>query len=244
MTPNEIQSKQFDKAMSGYRPDEVHTYLSAVADYVERLQEDKGVLEQKLMVLAEKLEEYREDEDSLRAALIGAQKLGDSVVRESKRKAEQILAEAQQKADSMLVNIRVNIDRETDVLNKMQAEVARFKGQMLSMYKQHIESINSIPYDEKHYSSASEKKAAFEKATEPEPEAEHIEAAPDAEPAQQMHGKAALHAAVHKDFVVTIEEDEELIYDEIAEITEDPPKKESRHGDLQFGEKYTLTRKE
>lgn len=222
MTPNEIHNKQFDKAMSGYRPDDVNAYLEQVADYVEELIEEKSVLDQKIMVLAEKLEEYREDEDSLRAALIGAQKLGDSVVRESKRKAEQILAEAQTKADLMVADIRHNIDRETGTLNKMQAEVARFKSQILAMYRQHIESINSIPYDEKNFPSP--KQAAPSPPEPPEPQ----------EPKEQAES-----ISQKKDFVVTFED--ESFY---VEVPDESTRRESRHGDLLFGEKYPLTRKD
>lgn len=236
MTPNEIRNKQFDKAMSGYRTEEVSNYLSEVSKYVNGLHEEKHELEQKLMVLAEKLEEYREDEESLRAVLIGAQKLGDNVVRESKRKAEQILTEAQQKADATILSIKSNIDRETDILNKMQAEVARFKGQILSMYKQHIESIQSIPCDDKesahalrHALKQSETPAGFENT-----EAVTVE--------ESKTAKTRDTAAPHKDFVVTIEE--ELEYEETVEVSEEPARRESRHGDLQFGERYTLTRNE
>lgn len=235
MTPNEIHNKQFDKAINGYRPDEVNAFLADIASYVESIIEEKSETEQKLMVLAEKLEEYREDEDSLRAALIGAQKLGDSVVRESKRKAEQIIAEAQQKADLMVSNIRVNIDRETDTLNKMQAEVARFKSQMLSTYRQHIEAINAIPYDEKDFPKNKEHA--------------HTANAPIVNPAKLESVKPAEEKPLAaepeaKEFTVRFEDDIE--YEEIDDElpAETNAKKESRHGDLLFGEKYPLTRKD
>ncbi len=241
MTPNEIHNKQFDKGMSGYRIDDVVSYLADVANYVEGLLDEKSVLEQKMLVLADKLEEYREDEDSLRAALIGAQKLGDSVVRESKRKAEQILADAQQKADAMVLNIRSNIDRETDILNKMQAEVARFKGQILSTYKQHIESINSIPYDEKDFGHVSRMQKPIEPPKQPAAIAP-IEADENAVTPQRIEAPTR-EVPAHKDFVVTIED--ELEFEEVEIIEESASsRKESRHGDLLFGEKYTLTRRD
>ena len=81
LTPNDIANKKFDKAMGGYRIDDVEAFLSQVSDTVIALYEDKKNLEEKIEILAEKLEEYRADEDSLRNALLGAQKLGDSVIR-------------------------------------------------------------------------------------------------------------------------------------------------------------------
>ena len=104
LTPETIASRRFDKQMGGYKQDEVEEFLQQVAAEYAQLLSEKEELEGKIEVLAEKVEQYREDEDSLRSALIGAQKLGDSVIRESKAKADQTLREARAKADQILEN--------------------------------------------------------------------------------------------------------------------------------------------
>lgn len=180
MTPYEIQNKKFDKGMSGYNRDEVHAFLLQVSDYLEELEEEKTELLRKMEVLAEKLEEYREDEESLRAALIGAQKLGDSVIRDAKKKADAILVEAKKKSDDLLGDIRLNMDKESMALSQMQSEVARFKATLLSMYKQHIEVIQAIPYDEQDSAdvltqAVRQQPTVMEMAPEPIPEPEPLE---------------------------------------------------------------------
>ena len=96
LNPNEIANKRFDKVMGQkYRADDVDNYLAQVADSMNDLLEEKQELEKKLIVLADKLEEYKDDEESLRSALLGAQKLGDSVVRDAKAKARDILEDAE-----------------------------------------------------------------------------------------------------------------------------------------------------
>ena len=82
---------RFDKQMGGYKQDEVEIFLQQVAAEYAKLLAEKEELEQKIEVLADKVEQYREDEDSLRSALIGAQKLGDSVIRENPRQRQIIL---------------------------------------------------------------------------------------------------------------------------------------------------------
>ena len=81
LTPETIASRRFDKQVGGYKQDEVEMFLQQVAGEYAKLLSEKEDLEEKIEVLAEKVEQYREDEDSLRSALIGAQKLGDSVIR-------------------------------------------------------------------------------------------------------------------------------------------------------------------
>lgn len=148
LTPEVISSKRFDKQMSGYRQEEVESFLNQVASDYGSLISEKEELERKIEVLAEKIEQYREDEDSLRSALIGAQKLGDSVIRDSKAKADYIIREAKVKSDRMLENAQKSIEKEHGALVKMQKEVTKFKNRLLTLYKQHLEMISALPDDD------------------------------------------------------------------------------------------------
>ena len=148
LTPETIASRRFDKQVGGYKQDEVEMFLQQVAGEYAKLLSEKEDLEEKIEVLAEKVEQYREDEDSLRSALICAQKLGDSVIRESKSKAEYILREAQAQADQILENAQKSIEKEQMALIKMQKEVTKFKNRLLTLYRQHLEMISALPeYD-------------------------------------------------------------------------------------------------
>ena len=149
MNPSDIAHKQFERIRGrGYRPEEVDLFLSQVAGDVDRLLAEKRDLEQKLMVLADKLEEYKQDEDSLRSALIGAQKLGDSVVREAKAKAQQIEEDANARASLIVENAKKEIERQQQGYVRLQREVATFKAKLQLLYKQHLELISSIPADD------------------------------------------------------------------------------------------------
>lgn len=148
ITPKEVSEKVFDKTFGvGYRIDDVNSYLSHVAGEIKNLLDINADLEKKIEVLADKLTEYREDEESLRTAILGAQKLGDSVIRESKTKAEIITRDATCKAEAMVNNARRQIEREQENLIRTQREVAGFKNRLLDMYKSHIELISAIPGD-------------------------------------------------------------------------------------------------
>lgn len=146
LTPKEISEKTFDKTFGfGYRMDDVDAYLDEVAKSMTELLGQNADLEKKLEVLADKLTEYREDEESLRTALLGAQKLGDSVIRESKTKAEIIMRDATIKAEAMVNNAKRQIEREQEGLTRIQKEVASFKNRLLDLYKQHLELISALP---------------------------------------------------------------------------------------------------
>ncbi|GAA6514101.1 DivIVA domain-containing protein [Phocea massiliensis] len=238
LTPNDIANKKFDKAMGGYRIDDVEAFLSQVSDTVIALYEDKKNLEEKIEILAEKLEEYRADEDSLRNALLGAQKLGDSVIRESKAKAEVILRDASAKAERMVDNAQLQIEREKMTLVRMQSEVSNFKARLLATYKKHIELIGSLPGNVD--AELSMKEAA------PEPAPAVAEKAPVTVPSDENA------VALDELFQPSKEEAPALTFqkESAEEKKEEIPvmkpqttvKTESKFGPLKFGAGYDLQR--
>ena len=254
-TPGDIRNKSFEKVRSGYRVEEVQPFLNEAAAQIEALQSEKADLQKKLEILAEKLEQYREDEDSLRAALIGAQKLGDSVVRDSKRKAEAIIAQATRKSEEMVADAQANINREAIALNKMQVEVAKFKSHILSLYKKHIELIQEIPYDETDVQTLEDSDVSFISNVAAPPAPQQL--VDDEEDSSPPDNKIELkfQAPKSEDEEAQHEDENTLTYSEEPEDSgqaldaENPdafPRKRpaSRFGTLRFGEDYSLTRRE
>ena len=139
LTPNDISNKRFEKSpFGGYKPEEVDSFLSEIAISYERLYEAKEAAEEKMEVLAEKLEEYRANEDSLRTVLLGAQKLGDNIIRDSKAKAEVIISDAEGQVKQVFSESEGKINKERETLATLQKETAEFKKRLIAMYKQLI----------------------------------------------------------------------------------------------------------
>ncbi len=170
LRPEDIMNQRFEKVSKGYRMEEVDDFLDkVVADYA-KLQEANIDLERKLEVVADKLEEYRQSEESLKTVLVGAQKLGDSIVREAKAKSEvmmqeatakaagivseaeakanTMLSEAQKASDEMLGDTKAELKREQETLAALNKEVSEFKNNLLEMYREHLELISKLTDDE------------------------------------------------------------------------------------------------
>lgn len=145
LTPNDISSKKFEKSAFGYKPEDVDNFLSEVLNSYSAVYAEKEAAEEKLVVLAEKLEEYRSNEDSLRTVLMGAQKLGENIVRDSKAKAEVILSEAENQVKQVFAESESKIIKEKETLVTLQKETAEFKKHLLAMYRQHLELISLMP---------------------------------------------------------------------------------------------------
>lgn len=71
MNAKDILSRRFEKAtFNGYKTDDVDEFLREISSEYSQLQKDKNELERKLEVLADKIREYRDDEDALKDALL------------------------------------------------------------------------------------------------------------------------------------------------------------------------------
>ncbi len=183
ITPQEIRTVTFDKVMRGYRPEDVDAFLQQVAQDMEQLAAENADKEKKMYILAEKIEEYRRDEDNLKTALLNAQRMGENVIREAKQKAESMLREAGIRADTLTRVANEQVEEQEEELARVKAEVARFKNDILGMYKQHIELLSMLPEEE---APAEEPLEEVEAAQEPQapaaPAAPVEEAAPAYEP--------------------------------------------------------------
>lgn len=140
MTGKEIMAEEFERAgMRGYRADQVDAFLQKVADYVDEQDVKINDLTYKIQILADKIEEYKADEENIRDALLNAQKLGSSILNEAKAKAESLTRDAQAKAESMVNEAQSTSDElmeqaktkvealTKDSLQKANAELAAVK---------------------------------------------------------------------------------------------------------------------
>ena len=93
-TADEIRQITFEKVMRGYRPEDVESFMENIADEFEALEKEKKDLEEKLYLLAEKVEQYKAEEESIKTTLINAQRLGESIVSDARVKADNVIREA------------------------------------------------------------------------------------------------------------------------------------------------------
>lgn len=114
MNAKDILSRRFEKAtFNGYKTDDVDEFLRELSSEFAQLQKDKNELERKLEVLADKIREYRDDEDALKDALLLAQKQGNQIVSESKAAAEKLREETQAAVDKQLKEAQEKADKVT-----------------------------------------------------------------------------------------------------------------------------------
>lgn len=127
LTPQEVSTHAFTKAtLGGYNMAMVDEFLDELTDDYTALYKENAALKAKLKVLVEKVEEYRSTEDAMRATLLTAQKMADSIVHEAEAKRDQILAQAETGAREKIEDYRRELGEEEERLRQGQLELSKF----------------------------------------------------------------------------------------------------------------------
>ncbi len=232
-TVEEIRNITFTKALGGYKTNEVDDFIDACADTVEALVAETEDLKKKMEVLAAKVREYREEEDSIRTALLSAQRLGDTVLREAKHKAQLILDDAQIKAEKIEEVARQQIQEQMDELERMKKLVGEFKTRILNVYREHLAMIDVLP-DYQATEEAEEQQEETEQVPVEEPVTEEDvawEAPAEEVPDEEVPAEETPVMPVSPD--VTEETAPSLFEDEDGEET-------SQFTNLKFGTDYSI----
>ena len=94
-TPQQIEQISFGKAtFGGYDMKDVDEFLEPLTEDYVTLYKENALLKSKMKVLVGKLEEYRNNEASMKDAIVNAQKTCDMMVKEAEAKCTQMLNDA------------------------------------------------------------------------------------------------------------------------------------------------------
>ena len=178
ITSEDVRRVMFDKCMRGYRCEDVDDYLKQVAESMDALSAQNDELQKKLLVLAQRIDQYRAEEDTLRTTMINAQRLGENVIREAKQKAAEILREANIKAEDREQRAKDDVELARQEVVTLKSEADSFKRGLMDMYRKHINLISKLP----DYTPAAAEPAPAP-AAEPQPTEPPVAPAPAAEPA-------------------------------------------------------------
>lgn len=168
ITAKEIDSRMFEQAKPGYKPEEVDEFLKEISDSFKELQAQLAEKDKKMAFLVETVKKYKQDEEDLKGALIYAQKQSREIIAEAQQKAEQIIAEANVKSDEIIGSTSVRRVREQEAFDTLRKEVSDFRTNLLEMYRDHLSLINNIPgLDEEDEEETVEEEQTVETAEEP-----------------------------------------------------------------------------
>lgn len=146
LTPQEVSTHAFTKAvMGGYNMTMVDEFLDELTDDYTALYKENAALKAKLKVLVEKVEEYRATEDSMRATLLTAQRMADSIVKDAEAKRDEMLAQAETDAQAKIQRYQEELTVAQKRLEEGQAELSRFVAASRDLCQRELSFLEQLP---------------------------------------------------------------------------------------------------
>ena len=229
LTPQEVSTHTFSKAvMGGYNMAMVDEFLDELTDDYTALYKENAALKAKLKVLVEKVEDYRATEDSMRATLLTAQKMADSIVHEAEAKRDEILAQAESSAREKIGQLRQEVETAEERLRQGQMDLAKFISaarELCDRELKFLEQLPTLPVEAEIPPSQPETAETVEQIEEKVMAAFGEESAEEEETTAEEEAPAA--------------EDDYPEGDPFAADTVDEPTRRINLSDLKFGRNYS-----
>lgn len=133
LTPLDIESKEFRKAMRGYNDQEVDRFIEEVKSDYEKIYKENADLRTKLEYLKEQIDSYRNLENSIKDTLIVSKKTAEDIQINAVKEKELILEEARINAKN-IINIANNeVIRIQNEYEDIRREFVLFKNKMTTL---------------------------------------------------------------------------------------------------------------
>ena len=108
ISSGELRKKDLEITQNGYNTSEVDAVISEAAATIDAYEKQSG---DQLEVLAGKIEEYRQEEDAIKTALVTAQKMADKITKESNETAKLLLTKSEESAKKTVADAKSESDK-------------------------------------------------------------------------------------------------------------------------------------
>lgn len=148
ISANDLRNTKLSPEQNGYSIDEVNAILNEAAETIEGYINENKELYRKMEILAKKIEEYREEENSIKTALITAQKMADKIQKESTETASLLVSKSEESAKKTLSEAGEKADKIVNEAREYASALLKEKTQeadsiVESAEKKANEAINS-----------------------------------------------------------------------------------------------------
>ncbi len=141
ISPIDIQQQQFKgKLFGGLNPDDVDSFLQAVAQEMEGLNRENTIFREQTQKMAAEADVLAQREKDLRDTLLAAQKITEEMKINAQKEADLIVAEAEVRAERILADAENKL---VELKNDVQ-ELRRQKIQFESSFRSLLESHNKM----------------------------------------------------------------------------------------------------
>lgn len=143
ITPLEVQTKEFAKALRGYNENEVDAFLNDVMVTLEHYINENEKLQEKANKLEKEIRRYSDIEKTLSDTLVVAKKTADDVAQNAQEKASVIIEKAETEAKQKIHDANQEVLRIRSQYEEAKKELMVFKTRFRSLIQAQLDLMES-----------------------------------------------------------------------------------------------------
>jgi len=149
ITPMDIEQQEFSKSFRGYNEEEVDDFLDKIVKDYEELINENVRLNEEIERMQEKLKEFGEIEETLRSALLNAQKSAEEMKGRVESEAKIIIEKAELEAKALKQQVFQREDLVKNEIDNLRRYKFNFKEKFKSMLNLYLKMLETEDFEEK-----------------------------------------------------------------------------------------------
>lgn len=143
-TPNDLDNIKFKKNLRGYNEDQVNDVLDSVIQDYELYIKENIELKDRISVLNEGIQHYKNIEESLQNTLIVAQQTGEEIKKNAYDKADNIIKEAELRAQKTINDANQEVIKIRFEYEEMKKRLHLFKTKSETLLLSQLELLKQL----------------------------------------------------------------------------------------------------
>lgn len=148
ITPMDIEQQEFSRSFRGYNEEEVDDFLDKIVKDYEELINENVRLNEEIEKMKERLKEFSEIEETLRSALLNAQKSAEEMKERVDNEAKIIVEKAEMEAEMIKQQASQREDGVKNEIDNLRRYKFIFKEKFKSMLNLYLKMIENEEFEE------------------------------------------------------------------------------------------------
>jgi len=148
ITPMDIEQQEFSRSFRGYNEEEVDDFLDKIVKDYEELINENLKLNEEIERMQEKLKEFSQIEETLRSALLNAQKSAEEMKERVEDEAKVIIEKAEMEAKALKQQVFQREDQVKSEVDNLRRYKFIFKEKFKAMLNLYLKMIESEEFEE------------------------------------------------------------------------------------------------
>ncbi len=147
ISPLEIQKREFGNAIRGYNKTEVDEFIDRLLQSYESIYKENKNLKERILLLEEKVQSYKEIETTLKNTLVLAEKTAEEVKNNAQKERETILKKTLLRAEKILQRAEKKQNQITDKNEELRRQFYLYKTRFKNFLQSQLDYLDATELD-------------------------------------------------------------------------------------------------